>query len=190
MFTFNDKFTGYLLASSPMIYDNTDSQKLILIISHSQQLVIGLQINQEILGQTIQGVGHRMGIPIEGEDVIWNGGTLGKDKIHVIHSADWMGVTSVKLSSDIVVTSDISVLTALSRSEGPSRFRACAGFYSWTHTELMDSLGIQPTGIQRKQTDWDVVPANETLVLESGSGDDQWLTALEASAVYQSSHWF
>ena len=190
MFTFNDTFTGYLLASSPILYNEADPQKLILIINHSPQLVIGLQINQEILGQTIQGVSKRMGITIDGEDCLWNGGTLGKDKIHVIHSTDWKGISTTTLSDDLAITSDISVLTALSRSEGPSKFKACAGFHSWTHPELMNSLGIQPNGIERKQTDWEVVPANEDLVLDGTAGDDQWLMALEASAIYQSSHWF
>jgi putative AlgH/UPF0301 family transcriptional regulator len=190
MFTFNDKFTGHLLASSPALYQNDEPQKVILIISHIDHLAVGIQINQEIMGQTLQAVSGRLGIPIEGSDPLWRGGNLGTDKIHVIHSTDWSGITTVKLTDDVAVTSDISVLTALSRNDGPSKFRACAGFYSWTNSELMDSLGINAAGIERKQTDWEMVPANEELVMDDISGDDQWLCVLEASASYQSTKWF
>lgn len=191
MFTFNDRFTGYLLASSPALYQDNELQKVILIISHSSQLVIGIQINQEILGQTIQAVSGRLGITIDGRDPLWDGGILGRDKIHVIHSTDWAGMSTVNLTDDIAVTSDISVLAALARGDGPSKFRACAGFYSWSNDELMDSLGISPTGIERKKTKWEMTPANDESVLSSDlSGDDQWLSILEASATYQSTKWF
>jgi putative AlgH/UPF0301 family transcriptional regulator len=190
MFTFNDKFPGYLLASSPALYQDNELQKVILVISHTSQLVIGIQINQEIMGQTIQAVSGRLGINIDGRDPLWNGGILGRDKIHVIHSTDWAGMSTVNLTDDIAVTSDISVLAALSRGDGPSRFRACAGFYSWGNDEFMDSLGIRPTGIMRKKTDWEMSPSDPESVLGDLNGDDQWLSILEASAIYQSTKWF
>jgi putative AlgH/UPF0301 family transcriptional regulator len=190
MFTINDNFVGMVLASSPMLYSNDDPQKVILIISHNSQLVIGLQINQEILGQTIQGVSGRIGIPFFGNDPLWHGGYLGKDKIHVIHTSDWMGKSSVKISDELAVTSDISVLTALSANEGPAEFRACAGFCSWSNSELMDSLGIQPDGIERKPTEWEIAPGTCKLVMDLDGADTQWLKVLEASAAYQATQWF
>ena len=137
MFTINDKFVGHLLASSPILYSSDEPQKVILIINHNPQLVIGIQINQEILGQTIQRVSSRIGIPFFGNDPLWDGGNLGKDKIHVIHTTDWMGRSSVQLNDELAVTSDISVLTALSEGQGPSQFRACAGFCSWSNSCLL-----------------------------------------------------
>jgi putative AlgH/UPF0301 family transcriptional regulator len=190
MFTINDKFVGHLLASSPILYSSDEPQKVILIINHNPQLVIGIQINQEILGQTIQRVSSRIGIPFFGNDPLWDGGNLGKDKIHVIHTTDWMGRSSVQLNDELAVTSDISVLTALSEGQGPSQFRACAGFCSWSNSEFMDALGIQPGGIERKQTDWEIAPGTTSLVMHPDGAEPQWLRVLEASAVFQAAQWF
>jgi putative AlgH/UPF0301 family transcriptional regulator len=190
MITTTDRFIGNLLASSPAIFHDDEPQQVILIISHTSQLAIGVQINQDIMGQTLQQVSRKIGIAIDGNDPIWYGGNLGKDKIHVIHSTDWMGASSVKIAPGLAVTNDISILAALSQSDGPSEFRACAGFCSWSNDELMHSLGVESATVERHQTMWEMVPATSELTMCNQGGDFQWLRTLEASAAYQSTQWF
>ena len=190
MIKHDDKLSGNLLASSPAMFRDDVQQKVILLISHTDQLAIGIQINQESIGQTIQLIGKRMGIPIVGSDSIWQGGNLGRDKIHIIHSTDWMGMTSARINDDIAVTNDISILMALSKGTGPKQFRACAGFLSWSHDELMHSLGVKSASVDIYQTAWEIVPASVDLTFSDQGGDEQWLKTLEASAAYQSTQWF
>ena len=142
------------------------------------------------MGQTLQQIGRRMGILIEGNDPIWYGGDLGKNKIHIIHSTDWMGASSVKISSELAVTNDISIMAALSQSEGPSSYRACAGFCSWSNDELMHDLGVESASITRQETLWEMAPATLKLTMCDQGGDFQWLRTLEASAAYQATQWF
>lgn len=190
MITHDDKLSGNLLASSPAMFRDDVQQKVILLISHTDQLSIGIQINQESIGQTLQAIGRRMGIDIPGSDPIWHGGNLGRDKIHIIHSTDWMGMSSVKITEDIAVTNDISILIALSKSNGPNQFKACAGFLSWSHDELMHSLGVKSASVEIYQTAWEIVPASTELTFSDQGGDQHWLKTLEASAAYQSTQWF
>lgn len=190
MIKHDEKLSGNLLASSPAMFREDIQQQVILLISHTDQLAIGIQINQESIGQTLQSIGRRMGIPIPGSDPIWSGGTLGRDKIHIIHSTDWMGRSSVKINDEIAVTNDVSILIALSESVGPSQFKACAGFLSWSHDELMHSLGVKSASVEIYQTAWEIVPASTELTFADQGGDQQWLKTLEASAAYQSTQWF
>jgi len=190
MITSADRFSGHILASSPAMFQEDIQQQVILLISHTSQLAIGVQINHEAMGQSLQAIGKRMGIDIPGSDPIWNGGTLGRDKIHIIHSTDWMGSSSVRITDDIAVTNEVSILLAMSQNEGPKYYKACSGFYSWSHDELMHSLGVKSASVKIYQTAWEIVPASTDLIFLDRGGDQQWLKTLEASATYQSTRWF
>ena len=190
MITYDDKLSGNLLASSPALFRDDVQQQVLLLISHTDQLSIGIQINQEAIGQTLQAIGRKMGIMLPASDSIWHGGNLGRDKIHIIHTTDWMGISSAKVTDDIAVTNDISILMALSKGAGPKQFKACAGFLSWSHDELMHSLGVKSASVKIRQTSWEIVPASIELTFFDQPGDQHWLRTLEASAAYQSTQWF
>ena len=107
-------------------------------------------------------------------------------KIHVVHSTDWMGLSSSKITDDIAVTNDISVLAAVSRNEGPEYFRACAGFWVWSDGRMNHMLDPHDTTEPIK---WEILPATmETVFAEQGI--DQWLLAIDRSAQFQTATWF
>lgn len=195
----NNTYFGYLLCSSPMNRTQELEHGLILVVSHTPDIAIGIQINEIIPNQSIQGISERIGIHMPGHDPLWIGGSSGHDRVHVIHTTDWAGRSTVPISDDLSITNDISVLSALSAGEGPSKFRACAGFWSWSGRELSHKLTTRPssfsdatdkiTKISRGMS-WEIVPATCDLVLSDLSGHAQWKRAIEASAHHQASLWF
>jgi putative AlgH/UPF0301 family transcriptional regulator len=174
-------YTGHLLASGPMSRD-AHEHSVLLVVSHSAELAIGLQINHAVPNQTIQDIAERIGIIMPGEDPLWYGGLKSQDRINIIHSTDWLSITSVKLTDDIAITNDISILTAISQDSGPEQFRACAGFISWPGYEIARML-------KESNNNWEAVPATPDLVFGFQAGDNQWERVLEASARYQAEKW-
>jgi len=187
----NKTYFGYLLCSSPRTRNHELEHGVILVVSHTPDIAIGIQVNQAIPNQTLQEISGRIGIDIDGHDPIWFGGPNGQDRIHVIHSKDWSGRSTVSINEELSITNDISVLTALSAGEGPSTYRACAGYWSWEGMELAQSLSIRPSKkIMRNSMSWETVPATVDLVLSMQGGEQQWQEAIDASAHHQASLWF
>lgn len=186
-------YTGYLLCSSPKTSTHELEHGCILLVQHTNDMAIGIQVNQAIPNTTLQEVAERIGIKLPGLDPMWFGGPNGQDRVHVVHTKDWAGPSTVSISDELAVTNDISVLTAIAGREGPSDFRACAGYWSWPGVELAQSLSVRPSSkskIIRNKMSWETVPATADLVFDLIGGKEQWERAIDASAQHQARLWF
>jgi putative transcriptional regulator len=183
----NKKYAGHLLVANPNNPRDELSKSVILLVTHTDKLGIGLQLNNPLEEIDLQTVAFNSNIdyPHEG-DPLYYGGNISMNKIHVVHSNDWKGLSTVKLNDQISVTNDISVLAALSRGEGPEHFRACAGYWLWENSMLDDMLSPRNKNYPHK---WETVPANLKNVF-NGEGPDHWRTALDQAAKYQVGAWF
>jgi putative transcriptional regulator len=180
------KYDGYLLAANPANPKDDLARSVILLLRHTDDLSIGLQVNRRMTHPCLADIGENHGIPLSVEDPLWYGGNIEERKIHVVHSTDWMGLSSVNLNDDIAVTNDISVLAAVSRGEGPEHFRACTGYWLWGDGRMNHMLDPHDKNEPMK---WELLPATlETMFAEEGI--DQWLLAIDRSASYQVSNWF
>jgi len=179
------KYEGYLLAANPANPKDELARSVILLLRHADDLAIGLQINRALTTPTLAEVSERNGIDIMQDEPLWYGGNIEERKIHVVHSTDWMGVSSMELTPEIAVTNDISILSAVSRGEGPEFFRACTGYWLWGEGRMNRMLDPHSTAEPMK---WLIVPATtETVFAEEGL--DQWLLALDRTAEFQTANW-
>ena len=181
----NLNYKGHLLAANPLNPVDSMYKSVILIVSHTDKVAIGLQINQSIKELSLQSVSDSIGLWYEGQDPVWYGGNINNSKIHVIHSTDWSGLSTIQITDDLSVTNDISVLTALSNGEGPEFFRACAGYRTWENGVLDWQLDAGENVTHK----WETVPATSELVF-NGEGAEQWRKVLSASARRQVGIWF
>ena len=180
------KYEGYLLAANPANPKDDLERSVVLLLRHTDDISFGLQINRELTNHKLSELSENNGIYIDTEDPLWYGGNMEERKIHVVHSTDWMGLSSSKITDDIAVTNDISVLAAVSRNEGPEYFRACAGFWVWSDGRMNHMLDPHDTTEPIK---WEILPATmETVFAEEGI--DQWLLAIDRSAQFQTATWF
>ena len=181
---------GHLLIANPSNPLDELSESVILLISHDDNLAMGLQINNPIADTSLQGVSDNLGIPLPGEDKLWFGGKISQNKVHVIHSTDWLSVSSTLINDDLAVTNDVSVLAALSLGSGPEFFRACVGHWACNGKDLDLGLAAQHPfpGIFCKHR-WETIPATPELIFNN-EGPEQWRQLLDASTRQQIESWF
>lgn len=178
---------GQLLVAHPLNPQDTLNQGVVLVVAHSDEVSMGIQLNLPLETLRLQTVCEGIGIWFETDEPVYCGGNMSGNKIHVVHSTDWAGMTTQQLSDDVAITSDISVLTALSMGEGPSLFRACAGRWVW-HSGLLDRQ-LDSKNWPDQDYRWELVPATTQTVFEQ-NGSDQWHHALAEAAKQQVAAWF
>ena len=180
------KYPGYLLVANPNNPRDELSKAVLLCVNHAGNLAIGLQINNPLEDIDLQHVVDNLGMESSVNAPLWFGGNISQNKIHVVHSNDWRGLSTVKMNDEISVTNDISVLAAIARGEGPRYFRACAGYWLWDDGRMDRMLNPRAKDEPIK---WEIAPATMDSIFD-GEGPDQWRAVLDKAAKYQVDAWF
>lgn len=183
-----NSYQGKLLVAHPNNPQDELQKGVLLVIGHDKQGSLALQINYPVLNITLARIAYTMDITYEGDDVIYYGGSSGQTKVHVLHTRDWQGITTSAITDDIAMTSDLSVIMAISRNRGPKHFKACAGYQRWDTGDLDKELNTNDTESTRPHR-WELAPATTKTVFFTPDADI-WNQALEDSARHQISAWF
>lgn len=188
--TNSNKFPGYLLVANTNNPRDEMHRGVILLVNHTDNVAVGIQLNNMLTNMTLKEIAVNTGIEWDGEfdeaDPLYYGGSANSTRVHVIHTPDWRGHSTVMINSEIAVTNDISILAAISRGEGPSQYRACAGHWIWDTDELDMELDPHQKRVAHK---WEIAPATSELVFDY-EGPDQWRQALLESAHHSAAQWF
>lgn len=181
--------SGFLLGAGVKNPRDHLYQGVILLSHNLGQSVLGLQINRPLygvsLGSIVSSLGYDFDIMSKSKcsKHVYFGGIIGGNRLHFVHSLDWIGPNTQVLGNGIGVTSDLSVLHELVVGQGPRFYRACAGIWKWD----IHSLREQITESESEHR-WEVAPMEHDLVFNQ-SGYDQWCSVLESSGRYQASSW-
>jgi len=181
-------YKGHLLAAHPKRMESTLRRGSILVIDHDSSGAIGLQVNKPYSDAiTFNTVMKNVGLQADNDQALYNGGHESTNRIHVIHTLDWFSPTTNKITDQIGISSDISVLTAISKNEGPTYFRAVAGFTRWLPGHIEgEILGEDPWTINHS---WSFIPASPEIVFGL-TEVDQWHRIIADSSKQQISSWF
>ena len=182
-----NNYTGNLIIANPLNPDDQLSHGVILIVSQSIYGTLGLQINETTDDLTIGEVCKQIGIVYSDRTPVYKGGAVSPNKVQVIHSLDWQGMTTVELTKDLGVTSDISILSAISRDQGPEFFKACVGAWRWENDLLEQQLDPKSRFTEHA---WEMIPASIDNVFSDDPKLDQWHHAIEEAARIQVANWF
>ena len=180
------KYLGHLLVANPNNPRDELSKSVLLLVRHTSQQAIGLQINNAVDQLNLKIIADKINIQYLEDDPLYHGGNINPNKIHVVHSSDWSGASTIPLTDEISVTNDISVIAALVQGVGPSYFRACAGFCAWSDGKLDQQLNPKYNDDPYK---WEVVPATMENVFGS-DGVEQWRSAIDEAAQLRVETWF
>jgi putative transcriptional regulator len=182
------KLTGNLVVANPL-NSNGDGldHGVVMIVSHTEEHVIGLQINRPISTLSLADVCARVDVDYDGDDLVFHGGRHSTNKIYVLHTMDWEGLTTIPLTDTVGITYDMSVLTAIARGEGPEHFTACAGFTCWDDDVLEKQLAAKPNSKVTHR--WELIPATIDAVFNSGLGLEHWHSMIELCAEQQAAQW-
>jgi len=181
-------YQGHLIAANPANPVDGNENAVILIIANNNDTTVGLQINQLMDSPELGQICRNIGIEYDGKEPLFWGGQISQNKIHVIHSLDWQGLSTTKINDELGVTNDISVLAAISRNEGPEYFRCCVGYWIWEHGRFEQQ--VDPKNYPSKEIhQWETVPATMENVF-STIDKDQWRYILNESIKLQTAVWF
>jgi len=178
-------YLGQLTIANPNngIEPNGIHKSVNIIVTHADDLIAAVQLNNVYPDLTLSKISYNMGIDHMGDFPIYRGGGHRQNKIHIIHSLDWTSVSTVPLTDEIGITGDLSVLVAISRNVGPELFRACAGYHLWDHYQYQKELAGE--GERR----WELLPATLERVFH-WDPRHQYKLALEEIAKLSVEKWF
>lgn len=185
-------YTGYLIAAHPLM-QNLQFQHGVIFVADNCKThgTFGLQINHIIKSNyNLVSIMDHLGfstVNVDDQIPIYRGGNQNNNRIYVLHSSEWQGKTTVKFSNGISLTSDISILHAISRNEEPKFFRIIAGSCFWPVGELENQ--IMNLNVDNNFNTWTYAVANKRLVFNT-DGRKQWSVVLEKSSSLQVDRWF
>lgn len=173
---------GSLLVAHPQNPADMLENGVILVASIEGGVCVCLQLDSAYPGLLLDDICQRMDIPYTRSTQVYRGGNQGVQRVHVVHSSDWAGLSTVSINSEISISNDISVLTALAMGEGPSQFRACAGHWIWPQSQLEAQLR---DGVPYR---WITQPATAKSAFEL-DGVSQWRACLDAFTLNEQAQW-
>lgn len=153
--------------------------------SHGSECLV---VNRPLRNVTVAQVMQNAGIEYSGrEPVFWGGGSE-VQRIQVLHSLDWTSHSTQRLSDQVGLTSDISVLAAIAGGVGPEQWRCVSGHLTMGPQQLEQQLHSVGE-FANPRWGYLKLPAAADLVFNSSS-DDQWLTAITAAGRVTIDNWF
>lgn len=175
-------YRGQLLIANPLLADSGISESVFIVVDQVKTNLTTICINRPYQnGSSFSNVMSSLGLNSDYYDMpLYFGGIESQNRVFVIHSMDWVGLTTVQLSDDIGFTTDLSILTALSENQGPEYFKPCTGFNRWNKLELDQDI---------KNSKFSIIQSNIEICFES-EDQDLWRNALMLSAREQVSNWF
>ena len=180
--------TGHILCSQPKCIDPYFARSVVVACAHNEKHSWGVIVNKQHPSITISDIMDSAGVQYHRDETpIYIGGPVEQGRVHVIHSLDWSGSSTVAVTPDIGITGDISVLAAIAGSSGPSLYRIVAGMCVWGPGQLDGEYkGLPPWKPEHR---WLDAPANLEAVFDQNS-DDQWQKSIEIVAKSVISTWF
>lgn len=179
--------SGHIIVAQPNSADPYFSKSVVVIARHTPSGAWGLMVNKPTVKITLDQIMQQTGIISDKTDKIYVGGPVDNNRVYILHTLDWQSTTTMHITKDIGVTTDISVLAAISADQGPALFRTCLGLSSWGPGQLdNECLGTLPW---KKSDSWLYAPATVETAFHL-TGDLQWNQSIEYVAKTAISTWF
>ena len=186
-----ENYKGRLLIAQPRNKGNIFEEGVVLMINHSQRGSWGLMINRTIkdndcsLADILEHVGMENVNYINAP--LYVGGPVDRQRVCIVHSADWSSPNTVEITPSISVTTDISILAALCDTNGPEKYRVMCGVSAWAPGQLEGEMRGQEPWTREHQ--WLTLPATSEIVFDS-EPESQWVHCLTRAVDLEVKEWF
>ena len=187
MMSTSEFLTGKLLVTQPCNNSGHFSKGVVLVAQHSLSGAWGVIVNRPAKTVNMQNIMAAAGIDYDGNETIYVGGPVEPTRVHVVHTLDWSSASTLRITDDLGITGDVSVLAAISQGQGPELYRAGVGLAVWAAGQLDgEQSGISPWTPGHR---WLTADASIELCL-TGAGEEQWHRAVGQSVNQQVSSFF
>ncbi|TDF34427.1 YqgE/AlgH family protein [Alteromonadaceae bacterium M269] len=163
---------NHFLIAMPNLAKSYFERTLIYMCEHNAEGSMGIVVNQPVgmsLSELLKQVNIETPIDEEkGKQIVRAGGPVSEDRGFIIHSAQEGWDSSLKLTSDIMVTTSTDILSVLGNDGAPDKVITALGYAGWSAGQLEDEI---------QQNSWLTVEADEELLFDTPI-HLKWQTAL------------
>ncbi len=163
--------TGQMLIAMPAMADPRFAQSVIYVCAHTPDGAMGLVINRPLAKPTFDDLLRQLDVepvPPARRIRLCAGGPVDNARGFVLHTADWTGEGSLKVTDDLALTASLDVLKAIASGGGPRHGILALGYAGWGPGQLEAEI---------TQNAWLSLPADTQLVF-GDEHDTKWRRAM------------
>jgi putative transcriptional regulator len=163
--------TGQLLIAMPTLEDPRFAQSVIYVCAHTPEGAMGLVLNRPLERPRFDDLLRQLEVapvPPARRINLCSGGPMDNARGFVLHTADWTGEGSLRVSDELALTASLDVLKAIAEGHGPREGLLALGYAGWGPGQLDAEI---------QQNAWLSVPADETIVFDE-EHETKWRRAL------------
>ncbi|MBS0559530.1 MAG: YqgE/AlgH family protein [Proteobacteria bacterium] len=168
----DDRFlTGQLLVAMPAMADPRFARSVIYVCAHSDDGAMGLVLNRSLASPSFTDLLRQLDIaplPPAREIRLCSGGPVDNARGFVLHTSDWIGDGSLRVTDALALTANLDVLKAIAVGGGPRQGLLALGYAGWGPGQL---------DAEMQQNAWLSAPADETLLFDADD-EGKWRRAL------------
>ncbi|MDE2514400.1 MAG: YqgE/AlgH family protein [Rhodospirillales bacterium] len=163
--------TGSLLIAMPAMADQRFANSVIYLCAHTAEGAMGIVLNRPLARPSFDDLLKQLGIapvPPARRIRLMSGGPVDNARGFVLHTSDWTGEGSLRVTDALALTASLDVLKAIAGGAGPRQGLLALGYAGWGPGQL--DAEIQANA-------WLSAPAEEKLLFDAGD-DTRWRRAL------------
>ena len=155
----------YFIISSSHLNDQVFGHSLIYICEHDNKGAMGLIINKPFPKKNLNLILKETGlINLKPLPSIYLGGPVGMNNGFFLHTSKYFTKGTQKISNNLSITSNNSVIDDLSNGIGPKNYRFSLGYTGWDKDQLDKEI---------ENGDWLLMPSSSKLIFNTPD-DKKW----------------
>jgi len=171
-----DNLTGHFLIAMPSLNDGFFNQAVTYICEHDENGSFGIIINQQT-GITLKQIAKEMAIETENnyndKQLVFIGGPVDQGRGFILHRPVGNWQSSLKVNSNIAITTSKDILQAIINNEGPEDNIVALGYAGWAAGQLDNEMASNT---------WLSCPADEQIIFNTPV-EERWKTAAKLIGV-------
>ena len=163
--------TGHVLIAMPAMADPRFTQSVIYVCAHTEDGAMGIVLNRPIERPSFDDLLTQLDVeptPPARRIRLCAGGPVDNKRGFVLHTSDWTGDGSLRVTDGLALTASLDVLKAIAEGNGPREGLLALGYAGWGPGQL---------DVEMQQNAWLCVVPDETLLFDADS-DTKWRRAL------------
>lgn len=154
-----DSLRGHFLIATPVIESGLFKQTVIYICEHGEAGAMGIVINKPLDLQLADIFEHLNIQPLLSHDEVpvMAGGPVKVDRGFVLHSPDRTFDATLKVNTNVWLTTSKDVLADIAAGSGPDKHLVALGYAGWSAGQLEQEIA---------ENSWLTVTADETILFE------------------------
>jgi putative transcriptional regulator len=131
--------TGQVLIAMPNLPDPAFAHSVVYLCAHTDEGAMGLIVNRPLAKPSFADLLKQLDVspaPPSRAVALCKGGPVDESRGFVLHTSDWTGDGSLKISADVALTASLDVLKAIAKGGGPREAILALGYANWGPGQL------------------------------------------------------